>query len=240
MKNATKFIAAYAMLAGATSTFSQITAPAEPRNIVQLSSTGSVDVQQDLLTLTLSSTKDGADAGQVQAQLRQALDSALTEAKKTAQSGAMDVRTGAFSLQPRYGREGKVNGWIGTAELVLEGRDFGRMGAAAGRISASSSGLTIGSAAFGLSRELRDKVEAQAQDQAVERFKSKANDLAHSFGFSGYLLRDVSVSSADQGYNPRPRLLAMETKVMAAEAPVPLEGGKSAVVVQINGAVQLK
>jgi predicted secreted protein len=240
MKNATKFIAAYALLTGATGSFAQISAPAEPRNIVQLSSSGAVDVQQDLLTLTLSSTKDGADAGQVQAQLRQALDAALTEAKKSAQPGAMDVRTGAFSLQPRYGREGKVNGWVGVAELVLEGRDFGRMGAAAGRISGLISGLTISNATFSLSRELRNKVEAEAQDQAVERFKTKANDIARSFGFSGYVLRDVSVSSADQGYNPRPRMVAMEMKAMSADAPVPMEGGKSAVVVQMNGSVQLK
>jgi predicted secreted protein len=236
MKNATKNIAVYAVLAWSGVTFAQNSVPTEPRNVVQLSSSGAVEVQQDLLTLTLSSTKEGAEAGQVQMQLRQALDAGLAEAKKTALPGAMEVRTGAFSLQPRYGREGKINGWVGTAELVLEGRDFGRMGATAGRIS----GLTINNANFSLSRDLRNKVEVEAQDMAVERFKAKANDLARSFGFAGYVLREVSVSSADQGYAPRPRMVAMEMKAMAADAPVPLEAGKSAVVVQVNGSVQLK
>lgn len=236
MKNATKNIAVYAILAWSGATFAQTFGPAEPRNVVQLSSSGAVEVQQDLLTLTLASTKDGTDAGLVQAQLRQALDTALTEAKQAALPGAMEVRTGAFSLQPRYGREGKISGWVGTAELVLEGRDFGRMGATAGRIA----GLTINNANFSLSRELRNKVEAEAQDIAVERFKAKANEIARSFGFAGYTLREVSVSSADQGYAPRPRMVAMEMKAMAADAPVPLEAGKSAVVVQVNGSVQLK
>jgi predicted secreted protein len=236
MKNATKYIAIYAILAWSGATFAQTFGPAEPRNVVQLSSSGAVEVQQDLLTLTLSSTKDGAEAGQVQAQLRQALDAGLMEAKKNALPGAMDVRTGAFSLQPRYSREGKINGWVGTAELVLEGRDFGRMGATAGRIS----GLTINSANFSLSRDLRNKVEAEAQEMAVERFKAKATDIARSFGFAGYALREVSVSSADQGYAPRPRMVAMEMKTMAADAPVPLEAGKSSVVVQVNGSVRLK
>ena len=236
MKNATKNIAVYAVLAWSGVTFAQNSVPTEPRNVVQLSSSGAVEVQQDLLTLTLSSTKEGAEAGQVQMQLRQALDAGLAEAKKTALPGAMEVRTGAFSLQPRYGREGKINGWVGTAELVLEGRDFGRMGATAGRIS----GLTINSANFSLSRDLRNKVEAEAQEMAVERFKAKATDIARSFGFAGYALREVSVSSADQGYAPRPRMVAMEMKAMAADAPVPLEAGKSSVVVQVNGSVQLK
>jgi predicted secreted protein len=119
---------------------------------------------------------------------------------------------------------------------VLEGRDFGRIGAAAGKIS----GLTISNAAFSLSRELRARVESEAQDIAVERFKAKAKELARGFGFESYGLREVSVSSSDQGWNPRPRMVAMEMKAMAADAPVPMEAGKSAVIVQANGSVQLK
>jgi len=172
----------------------------------------------------------------VQSQLRRALDAGLGEARKTAQAGEMDVRTGAFSLQPRYGREGSITAWVGTAELVLEGRDFGRMGAAAGKIS----GMTIANATFSLSRALRTQVEAEAQAMAVERFKAKASELARGFGFASYTLREVSVSSSDQGWSPRPRVMAMEMKAMASDAPVPMEAGKSAVMVTVSGSVQLK
>lgn len=54
--------------------------------------------------------------------------------KRNAQSGQMDVRTGPFGLYPRYGKDGKINGWQGRAELVLEGRDFARITATAGKI----------------------------------------------------------------------------------------------------------
>lgn len=203
---------------------------------MQLSAIGTIDVQQDTLGLSLTTTRDGTDPLQVQSQLRQALDTALTEVKKTAQSVAMEVRTGMFSLQPRTSRDGKVVGWTGTTELVLEGRDFARIGAAAGRVQT----MTIASANFSLSRELRNQVEAQAQQLAVDRFKAKASELARGFGFAGYTLREVSVSSADQGWAPRPRMAAMEMKAMAADAPVPMEAGKSAVIVNLNGSVQLK
>jgi len=236
MKFTIKIIATCATLAWAGSVFSQQSAVAEPSNIVQLSASGSVDVQQDTLTLSMTTTRDGADPLQVQAQLRQAFDTALNETKKSAQSVAMEVRTGMFSLQPRTNRDGKVVAWIGTTELVLEGRDFARIGTAAGRVQT----MTIASANFSLSRELRTQVEAQAQQQAVDRFKAKASDLARGFGFSGYTLREVSVSSADQGWSPRPRMAAMEMKAMVADAPVPMEAGKSAVIVNVNGSVQLK
>jgi predicted secreted protein len=236
MRNTIKIIATCAILTGAGGVFSQQPGIAEPSNVVQLSASGSVDVQQDTLSLSLTTTRDGTDPLQVQSQLRQALDIALTEVKKTAQSVAMEVRTGTFSLQPRTNREGKVVAWTGTTELVLEGRDFARIGTAAGRVQT----MTIASANFSLSRELRTQVEEQAQQLAVDRFKAKASDLARGFGFSGYRLREVSVSSADQGWNSRPRMVAMEMKSMAADAPVPMEAGKSAVIVNVNGSVQLK
>ncbi len=236
MKLATKIIAACAVLTWAGGLFAQTSVPPEPRNVVQLASSGSVDVQQDLLTLSLATSKEGSDPAAVQSQLRQALETALAEAKKTAQPGAMDVRTGAFGLQPRYGREGKINGWVGTAELVLEGKDFGRIGTAAGKIQT----LTISNAAFSLSRELRNKTEAEAQALAIDRFKAKASDIAHGFGFAAYTLREVSINANDQGFVPRPRMMAMEMKSASADAPVPMEAGKSAVVVNVSGAVQLK
>lgn len=206
-----------------------------PQNVLQLSATGTVEVQQDLLSLSLTTTRDGADANVVQTQLKAALDAALTEARKAAQPGQLDVRTGNFGLYPRYTQGGKINGWQGTAELVLEGRDFARITQTAGRIST----MTLGGVGFGLSREQRAKVEADAQTIAIERFKAKAGELAKGFGFSGYSLREVAVNSNDQGM-PRPMRMAMESKAMASDMAVPVEAGKSTVVVTVSGSVQLR
>ena len=205
-------------------------------NVVQLAASASIEVQQDLLTLNMATSRDGADAATVQSQLKQALETALAEAKKTALPGQLDVRTGNFNLAPRYGRDGKMTGWQGTTELVLEGRDFGRIGAAAGKIQT----LTMGGVLFGLSREQRNRVEGDAQGQAIDRFKAKAADIAKGFGFAGYTLREVSVNANDQGFVPRPRMLAMEAKAVGADAPIPLEAGKSTVMVTVSGSVQLK
>lgn len=205
-------------------------------NVVSLTASGTVEVQQDLLTIAMNTTKEGPDAATVQAQLKLALDAALTEAKKAALPGQLDVRTGQFSLSPRYGRDGKVNGWQGTTELVLEGRDFARISTTVGKVQT----LTLGGVAFGLSREQRTKVEGDAQTIAIERFKAKAGDIAKGFGFAGYTVREVSVNANDQGYVPRPRMMAMEAKASMADAPVPVEAGKSAVVVTVSGSVQLK
>lgn len=209
---------------------------APPQNVLQLSASASVEVQQDLLTLNLTAIREGPDAVGVQTQLKVALDAALGEARKAAQPGQLDVRTGNFGLYPRYTREGKIAGWHGTAELVLEGRDFARITATAAKIST----MTMGGVGFGLSREQRAKVEGDAQSMAIENFKSKASDLARGFGFAGYTLREVAVNANDQGF-PRPRMLSMEARTAAAaDMPVPVEAGKSTVTVNVSGSVQLK
>lgn len=237
--NARKTIAVAALCMGAGSSFGQqnpMMAP--PQNVVQLSATAALDVRQDLLTLTLAATREGPEPGAVQTELKQALDAALASVKQDAAPPAMEVRTGNFSLYPRYSKEGRISTWQGRAELVLEGRDFVRIAAAAGRVQ----GLTVSGASFSLSREQRGKAEAEAQTAAIENYKTQADRIAKSFGFGGYALREVSIHSNDQYPPPRPRMMAMEAKVAssAADAPVPVEAGNSTVLVTVSGTVQLK
>lgn len=237
MQRTIKTIAACALMAGAVAAYAQ-NPLAPPQNVLQLSASGTVQVQQDLLVLTLAATKEAADAAGVQTQLKQALDAALVEARRAAQPQQMDVRTGAFGMYPRYGKDGKITGWQGRAELVLEGRDFPRITATAGKIQS----MSISQIAFDLSREARAKVETEAQAQAIEAFKARASELARGFGFGGYTLREVAVNSNEMSPGPRPRMMAMEAKAAsyASDAPVPVEAGKAQVVVTVAGSVQLK
>jgi len=228
------------ILAGCALAAAAVALPAQtlppPQNVLQLQASGTVEVQQDLLQMNLTTARDGADPNAVQTQLKAALDTALAEAKKSAQPGQLDVRTGNFSLYPRHNREGRISGWTGTAELVLEGRDFARITQAAGRIQS----MTLGGVTFGLSREQRAKVEGEAQALAIDRFKAKAADLAKGFGFSGYTLREVAVNANEPGFTPRMRMAAQDARVASAESAVPVEPGKSTVMVTVSGSVQLR
>lgn len=236
MNFASKTIAAATLLAASTCIFAQQNRQPDLHNVVQLSAQGLIEVGQDQLSISLNTTRDGSDAGVVQSQLKTAIEAALLEARKAAQPGQLDVRTGNFSLSPRYSRDGKPLGWQGSAELILEGRDFARISGTAGRIQT----LSVGSVSFSLSREQRGKVEGEAQSIAIERFKARATEIARSFGFTGYTLREVNVTTNDQGFSPRPRMMAMEARAGVADAPLPVEAGKTSVVVTVSGSVQLK
>jgi predicted secreted protein len=233
MKNRT-LLAAWTFAAAAAAASAQTLPP--PQNVLQLQASGTVEVQQDLLMVSLTTSRDGSDPAVVQNQLKAAVDAALAEARKAAQPGQLEVRTGNFALYPRHNREGRIGGWTGSAEVVLEGRDFARITQAAARINT----MTLGGVSFGLSREQRARVETEAQSLAIASFKARAAELAKGFGFAGYTLREVAVNANDPGFTPRPRMMAMEAKAAAADAPVPVEPGKSAVIVTVSGSVQLR
>ena len=227
---ATLFIA-WAVAAAAAA---QAQTPA-PQGVVSLTASASVEVTKDLLTVALNATREGSDATTVQAQLKQALDAALAEAKKAARPGQLDVQTGNFSLYPRYAPKGGINGWQGTAELVIEGRDMPAIGALTGRIST----MTIARVGYGVSRELQEKVEGDVVAQAIARYRARAADYAKQFGYSGYVIREVNVNSAEpQGYAPVPM---MRAKVMSASADeaLPVEAGKATLTASVNGTVQM-
>lgn len=236
MQKTIQWLVASAMLVSAGAVFSQNVTLPPPHNVVQLSAAGSVDVQQDLLVLTLNATRDGKDAALVQSQLRQALDAAVLEARRNAEPGQMDVRTGNFSLYPRYGQNQQISGWQGSTELVLEGRDFARITSTAARIST----MVIGQVGFGLSNEQRTRVEREAQGQAIENFKAQAAELTRAFGFGGYTLREVAVNSNSFAPGPRPRAMAMQAKSAMEDAPIAVEAGKSTVTVNVSGSVQMR
>lgn len=206
-----------------------------PTNVLSLSASATTEVPRDMLGVTMWTTREGSDATAVQAQLKQALDAALTEARKAARPGQVDVRTGGFSLMPRY-TKGVINGWQGTAELILEGRDIPAISQLAGRLPT----MTVARVGFSLSREMREKVEAEVAGQAIERYRAQADAYAKQFGFGGWTLREVQVNTHGDPGGPVPMMArAQMSPAMSADAPLPVEAGKANVTVTVNGSVQL-
>jgi predicted secreted protein len=239
-------LAALLSLGPAAAVMAQAPVAPAPANVVALSANASVEVANDWLTLVLSTSREGPEANAVQAQLRQALEAALVEARKAARPGELEVKSGAFSLFPRYAPPqqrsngtavaGGIAGWQGNTELLIQGRDVAAITALAGRIST----LTVARMSFSLSRQARDKVEADVTAQAIGRFRERASAVTQAFGMGSYTLREVSVSGDEPG-QPVMRDM-MQMRATAAAPPsgaLPAEAGNALVTVSVSGTVQL-
>ena len=210
------------------------TAPAQ--GVLGLSASASVEVTKDLLSVTFSTSKEGADANAVQAQLKQALDAALAEAKKAARPGQLEVQTGNFSLYPRYAPKGGISGWMGSAEVIVEGRDMAAIGQLSGRITT----MTIARVGFRLSREANQKVEGEVAAEAIARYRARAAEYAKQFGYAGYAIREVNVATSEPQQGPIPMMRMQAATASSQGDALSVEPGKALVTATVNGTVQMK
>lgn len=227
---------ALVLAAAAAAAGAQTVTLSQPQGVLSLSTSASTEVVKDLMAVTFTVTRDGADASAVQSALKQALDAALAEARKAARPREVEVQTGNFSLYPRYAQKGGINGWQGAAELVVQGRDMEAISQLGGRIQT----MTISRVAYGLSREAQEKVEGEVSAQAVKRFQARAAELARQFGYGGATVREVNVSSTEPGMSPiAPKMYMRAAPAAAADEALPVEAGKATVTVSVNGTVQM-
>jgi predicted secreted protein len=216
----------------------------QPQNVVSLNASASVEVNKDWLTVVFSTTREGREAAQVQAELRQALDAALKVARQATKPGQLEVETGAFSLFPRHAAvpvkgsaapQVGIVGWQGSTELIVQGRDTEAISRLTGRIQT----LSIGRVGFSLSREAREKVEGDVTAEAISRFRARADAVSRQFGFAGYAVREVSVTA--DGALQAPPVMRMRTMAAAdSEAALPVEAGKATVTATVSGSVQMR
>ncbi len=206
-----------------------------PQNILNLSASASVEVTKDLLAIAFSTTKEGSDAASVQTALKQALDTALAEAKKVAKPGQIDVQTGNFALYPRHNAKSGISGWQGSAELLVKGNDIQGVAQLAGRITS----LSISRVGYELSREVREQVQAEVTEKAIARFRSNATDMSKSFGFSSHSIREVHVSMNEPNQH-QPMAQARASSMMSSDMALPTEAGKATVTAVVNGSIQMK
>ena len=192
-------------------------------------------MDKDWISVTLSTFREGSEAAAIQTALKQALEAALQVARPAARPGQVELRAGNFSLHPRYTGKGQTNGWQGSTELVIEGRDMATIAELTGRIRT----LTIARVAYSLSREQRRQAEAAVTAQAVSAYRNRAEEVAKLFGYGSYTVREVNVSSDEpREFAPQMRS-AMMMKAPAADEALPVEAGKATVTVNVNGSVQL-
>lgn len=209
----------------------------EPARVVHLKAQAERRLAQDWAIVTLVAHQQAEDAAAVQAQLRQTLQQALTQLRPHQQLGEFEVSSGGFAVQPRYGREGRIVGWHGSAELRLQGRDLARLAT----LAASLPGLALGGVRLELARETRREAESALRQQAIEAFRQQADEVARAFGARGWTLREVHVGVAAPAAVGEPAGLRTMALPAAAEAgaPLPLEPGLAWLQVTVSGSVTL-
>ena len=108
----------------------------------------------------------GADQPATGKKLSALLDDVVKRARDTK---GVEVRTGNYNVWPNTGSKGKIAGWRGQGEVILESKDFEAAAALASKLSDKTA---ISSISFSLSRAAREAEERKLLKEAAQAFRT--------------------------------------------------------------------
>jgi predicted secreted protein len=208
-------------------------AESSPAGVLSLSAQASDEVPQDVVDITLFYEQEAADAASLTDALDKRTAAALAQAKSAT---GVSAHTGAFSIYPSTDRNGRISAWRGRTEVVLESRDFAAASKLAGQMNTS---MQVANVSFSLSPEAQRAAAEHLTRQAIDSFRKQAESAAQAFGYNGYTIRQVSIGQEAPPPRPLFAMRAMAAAPAAEAAPLPVEGGKARVSVNVSGSVQM-
>lgn len=204
----------------------------EPRLSLQAEAVS--EVAQDKVDITLAAELEGTDQADVSQRLTKLSNDGLTQLRGKAGQG-VTVRSGAYRIWPNTDRDGKITGWRGRAEIVLESTD---LPAASSLAAQAPQGMAISDVAFSLSREARAAEEKRLLGEAATAFRARADEAAKAFGFGSYSIRKLDLAGSGAVY-AQPKMAMMRAAPQSDSAPPQFEAGTATVTVSVQGEVTL-
>ena len=210
--------------------------PSAPlQRVVHLTAQAEQRLPHDWVVLTLSVRYQAADARTVQNQLNEAVQQALAAWRPQLRPEWVEASTAGMSVQPRYGREGQIVGWQGSAELTLQGRDMATVAA----LAQQTPGLTVTAVRMTLARATQRAAEAALRQQAIAAFRQQADEVAQAFGARGWMLREAHVNPVPLSTPGEPVAMRSVAASASAEA-LPLQPGVAWLQLTVTGSVALE
>jgi len=205
--------------------------------IVNLQAKAQIEVNQDTVQFVLFTQKDGKDEVKLAKEVNQAINSALNEAKQKINDDEIKVYTGAFSVTPRYNKEGEISTWQARAELVIESQFINEAAELAGQLNTQ---LSVARVSFSLSDAEKNKHIEDLTQTAIASFENRAQRMTESLGYDHYRLKELTIDSEAITYQPSSRGSGV-VMMAAAESnqSLAVEAGQEAVDVTARGSIYL-
>lgn len=166
----------------------------EPRYIT-ITGEGTAYAIPDIATVSFGITKEGSDIPTLTSKTNSEMNE-MIQAIKDAGVDAKDIKTIQYSLNPKYDYQRDtgartLSGYEMTQSVTVKIRDFNKIGAV---YTAASNANVIGSIYFSVDND--EQVKQQAREEAINKAKEKAKNIASISGLRLGKLVDVS-----EGYN---------------------------------------
>jgi len=190
------------------------------------------EVENDTLVVVMYSERSGQKPSAIADEVNRNIDWAVNLAKE---NSAIKVQTLNYRQDPLYNNQ-RISGWKIRQSIRLESTEAASLSALIGELQGR---LSVASLRYTVSPTRRNQVERRLIAEALNRFKSRGEQIKVELGRTGYRIVNIDVITSGQSAAPiRMRAAAMmEDSAVAAPS---LEPGVQTVSVQVSGTIELK
>ena len=189
-------------------------------------------VENDTLVVVMYSERSGQAPSVIADEVNRNIDWGVDLAKK---NSAIKVQTLNYRQDPLYKNQ-SISGWKVRQSIQLESTEVASLSALLGELQ---SRLSVASLRYTVSPTRRDKVESRLIAEALNRFKSRGEQITVELGRTGYRIVNLDVITSGRSPAPvRMRAVAVMAESNAVSAPS-IEPGVQTVSVQVSGAIEL-
>lgn len=180
-----------------------------PRSDVNFTVVTEKEVPRDLLQATLYVRTEGNNLGVLNKQINEKVEGALNLLKTQPE---VVLRSNNRDSQIRYNNQGKKNGWIVDASLVVESKNFQAFSELLNQLSEH---FAIEDMSASVSKEARKELENELTEAVLLEFNSKAQLIQKSLNAKGYRVVDLDLDLPKAVSEERREM--MRTKAYTAE-----------------------
>ena len=158
-----------------------------PRSDVNFTVVTEKEIPRDLLQATLYVRTEGNNLGVLNKQINEKVEGALNLLKTQPE---VVLRSNNRDSQIRYNNQGKKNGWIVDASLVVESKNFQAFSELLNHLSEH---FAIEDMSASVSKEARKELENELTEAVLLEFNSKAQLIQKSLNAKGYRVVDLDL-----------------------------------------------
>ncbi|MBS6026908.1 MAG: SIMPL domain-containing protein [Haemophilus pittmaniae] len=158
-----------------------------PRSDVNFTVVTEKEIPRDLLQATLYVRTEGNNLGVLNKQINEKVEGALNLLKTQPD---VVLRSNNRDSQIRYNNQGKKNGWIVDASLVVESKNFQAFSELLNQLSEH---FAIEDMSASVSKEARKELENELTEAVLLEFNSKAQLIQKSLNAKGYRVVDLDL-----------------------------------------------
>ncbi|TDY02526.1 SIMPL domain-containing protein [Thiohalophilus thiocyanatoxydans] len=197
---------------------------------IHLAVTAEKEIDNDTLIVELSAREEGEDQAALASTVNRKIKQAVERSK---QVSGIEVRTLTYQTHPRYQKQ-RLIGWRVHQAMQLKSEDIEALSQLLGELQAN---LSIDSLNYDISRPQREKAEQALIEQAIERFKQRAENITRQFGREKYRLVKMAINRDDQ--TVRPMQMRTQSAMQEKRSAPEVEPGRQILRVTVDATIEL-